>query len=133
MIAVAILRRRLREGRTYDDFREAWYHGVGFGTPNRMLTALNVADPREVIVIALTETAVRPEPVHIGGPCPVRARRGTTLTAPAPARPGCQSAHAGHTAAPPGNGAHRHTMPTVFSIIYPDHETSPTGRRAGRA
>lgn len=57
MIAVAILRRRLREGRTYDDFREAWYHGVGFGTPNRMLTALNVADPREVIVIALTETS----------------------------------------------------------------------------
>jgi hypothetical protein len=57
VIAVAILRRRLREGKTYEDFRKAWYHGSGFGAPNRMLTALNVADPREVIVIALTQTS----------------------------------------------------------------------------
>ncbi|HVW48515.1 MAG TPA: hypothetical protein VHA76_15770 [Solirubrobacterales bacterium] len=56
MIAVAILRRRLREGKTYEDFRRAWYHGTGFGASNRMLTLLNVADPREVIVVALTET-----------------------------------------------------------------------------
>jgi hypothetical protein len=56
-MAVAILRRRLRPGKTYDDFRKAWYHQSGFGTPNRMLTALSVADPREVIVIALTEAS----------------------------------------------------------------------------
>jgi hypothetical protein len=55
VIAVAILRRRLREGKTYEDFRRAWYHETGFATSNRMLTLLNVADPREVIVIALTE------------------------------------------------------------------------------
>lgn len=54
MIAVAILRRRLREGRTYEEFRKAWFHEAGFGVPNRMLTMLNVADPREVIVIGLT-------------------------------------------------------------------------------
>ena len=58
MIAVAILRRRLREGRSYEEFRRAWFHETGFGTPNRMFTALNVADPREVIVIALTETSL---------------------------------------------------------------------------
>jgi len=57
MIAVAIVRRRLREGKTYDDFRKAWYHETGFGTSNRMLTLLNVADPREVIVIGLTEAS----------------------------------------------------------------------------
>lgn len=57
MIAVAIVRRRLRPGKTYDDFRRAWYHQTGFGASNRMLTALNVADPREVIVIALTEVS----------------------------------------------------------------------------
>ncbi len=56
MVAVAILKRRLREGKTYDDFRNAWFHQTGFGTANRMLAALNVADPREVMVIALTET-----------------------------------------------------------------------------
>jgi hypothetical protein len=55
MIQVSIIKRTLREGRTYDDFREAWYHAVGFGATNRMLTSLNVANPREVIVIGLTE------------------------------------------------------------------------------
>jgi hypothetical protein len=55
MIQVAILRRRLREGKTYEDFRKAWYHTVGFDTANRMLTVINVADPREIIVIGLNE------------------------------------------------------------------------------
>ena len=54
MIAVAILRRRLREGRSYEDFREAWFHEEGFNAPNRMLSMLNIADPREVIVIGMT-------------------------------------------------------------------------------
>jgi hypothetical protein len=57
MIAVAILKRRLREGRTYEDFRRAWFHERGFGSPTRMLTALSVSDPREVIVIGLSEIA----------------------------------------------------------------------------
>jgi hypothetical protein len=55
MIQVSIIKRTLREGRTYDDFRDAWYHSVGFGATNRMLTSLNVANPREVVVIRLTE------------------------------------------------------------------------------
>jgi hypothetical protein len=55
MIQVAILRRRLREGKTYEDFRKAWYHTVGFETANKMLTIINVADPREIIVIGLNE------------------------------------------------------------------------------
>ncbi len=55
MIAVAILRRRLRPGRTYEDFRKAWYHETGFAAPNRMLTMINIADPREIIVIGMTQ------------------------------------------------------------------------------
>jgi hypothetical protein len=60
MIQVAIVTRRLKVGNTYEDFRKAWYHTVGFGTKNRMFTALNVAvaDPREVIVIGLNETSI---------------------------------------------------------------------------
>jgi hypothetical protein len=58
MIQVSIIRRTLREGKTYDDFRAAWYHSVGFGVANRMLTMLNVANPREVIVIGLTEVTL---------------------------------------------------------------------------
>ncbi len=56
MIQVAILTRRLKEGKTYEDFRKAWYHTVGFGTPNKMYTMINAFDPREIVVIGFTET-----------------------------------------------------------------------------
>lgn len=57
MIAVAMVSRRLREGKTYDDFRKAWFHTVGFGTHAKLLTTINAADPREIIVIGLVETS----------------------------------------------------------------------------
>jgi hypothetical protein len=57
MVVVAILRRRLRQGKSHEDFRRAWYHTVGFGVANRMLTVLDAADPRQIIVIGLTETS----------------------------------------------------------------------------
>jgi hypothetical protein len=41
MVAVAILKRRLREGKTYGDFRRAWFHDTGGGmivTVDRPLT-----------------------------------------------------------------------------------------------
>jgi hypothetical protein len=55
MIQVAIVTRKLKEGKTYEDFRKAWYHTVGFGTPNKMYTMINAFDPREIVVIGLTE------------------------------------------------------------------------------
>lgn len=58
MRLVAILRRTLKEGQTYEDFRRAWYHKTGFGTENQMLTVLNGANPREIIVIAITEASM---------------------------------------------------------------------------
>jgi hypothetical protein len=56
---VSIITRRLREGKTYEDFRRAWFHTTGFGVGgregagdgNRMFTLINIFDPREVIVI----------------------------------------------------------------------------------
>lgn len=57
-MTAAIVRRRPRPGKTDDDFRRAWYHGTGFGASSRMLTALTAADPREVIVIALTRVSL---------------------------------------------------------------------------
>lgn len=56
MKTVSIITRRLKEGKTYEDFRKAWYHTVGFGTPTNMVTALNVYDPREIIVMGFVET-----------------------------------------------------------------------------
>jgi hypothetical protein len=57
MIQVSIVTRTLREGKTHNDFRRAWYHSVGFGTTNKMLSMLNVANPREVIVVGLTDVS----------------------------------------------------------------------------
>ncbi len=55
MIVVAVLTRRLREGKTYDDFREAWLPDQGFGFPTRVVSAQRVDDDREVITIGFSE------------------------------------------------------------------------------
>ncbi|MDY9923200.1 hypothetical protein [Methanobacterium sp.] len=41
---VAIVTRRLKEGKTYDDFRKEWYHTIGFGASNKMYTIVNTFD-----------------------------------------------------------------------------------------
>ncbi len=55
----AILTRRLRKGKNYDDFRKAWYHTTGFGVNesggyNTMLTLINIFDPSEIIVLGFS-------------------------------------------------------------------------------
>jgi hypothetical protein len=58
VITVAVVTRRLKEGKTYEDFRKAWYHTVGFGTPSTLYTMINAADPREIVVIGFIETTL---------------------------------------------------------------------------
>jgi len=61
---VSILTRRLKEGKTYEDFRNAWFHITGFGVAgdeeegsgNRMFSMINIFDPREIIVIGFSTT-----------------------------------------------------------------------------
>lgn len=63
---VSILTRRLREGKTYDDFRRAWFHTTGFGVAgkevegsgNRMYSLINIFDPREIIVLGFATTTL---------------------------------------------------------------------------
>ncbi|MEM8570314.1 MAG: hypothetical protein AAGG56_05320 [Pseudomonadota bacterium] len=53
---IAVLARRLRPGRTYEDFLEAWYPNKGFGwTGSGPLVARNVADAREILTYAQFE------------------------------------------------------------------------------
>ena len=52
---VAMITRTLREGKTFDDYREAWYHTQGFGVPTQMLTVVNLHNPREIISIGIME------------------------------------------------------------------------------
>jgi len=59
---MSMIKRRLKEGKTYEDFRKAWYHTTGFGIESnstvelkpplgRLYTVINAFDPREIIVI----------------------------------------------------------------------------------
>ena len=55
MMTVAIIKRRLREGKTYQDFRKAWYHTIGFGTSSKLYSVISASDPRDIIVIGFVE------------------------------------------------------------------------------
>lgn len=56
---VSILIRRLRQGKTYEDFREAWLPEKGFGWPTRVVTAQRMDDPREIVTIGFSD--IEPE------------------------------------------------------------------------
>ena len=45
---VAVFRRRLKPGKTPEDFARAWEAERGFGVPARVFTAISLADPREI-------------------------------------------------------------------------------------
>jgi hypothetical protein len=47
VIVISILIRQLREGKTYQDFREAWLPDQGFDFPTRVVSAQNVQNERE--------------------------------------------------------------------------------------
>ncbi len=55
MIVISVLTRRLRPGKTYEDFREAWLPDQGFGFPTRVVSAQRADDEREIITIGFSE------------------------------------------------------------------------------
>jgi hypothetical protein len=63
---VSILTRRLKEGKTYEDFRRAWFHTTGFAIKGKeagngkaqLLTFINIFDPREIIVLGFATTTL---------------------------------------------------------------------------
>jgi len=55
LIVIAVLVRRLREGKSYEDFRDAWLPEQGFGFPTRAVSAQRVDDDREIITIGFSE------------------------------------------------------------------------------
>lgn len=52
---IAIVTRKLKPGKTYADFRKAWFHTVGFGTSSKMYTMLDIFDPSKVTVIGMID------------------------------------------------------------------------------
>ena len=57
MVGVVFVR-RLREGKTYEDFREAWYPEVGFGVPSRVLSGSNIFEQREIVTVGFVDADV---------------------------------------------------------------------------
>ena len=52
---VAIFQRRLKEGKTFDDFLEAWRAEKGFGVPTRVFNAVRLDDKREILTFAFVD------------------------------------------------------------------------------
>lgn len=65
MMVMSILTRRLKKGRSYEDFRRVWYHTVGYGAPIKLYSAINAFDQREVIVVALGDMTVGQDPTEL--------------------------------------------------------------------
>jgi hypothetical protein len=55
-VFVSVLVRRLKPGKTYDDFVDAWYPDKGFGFPGRgPILARNLEDDREIVAIGFID------------------------------------------------------------------------------
>jgi len=52
---ISILVRRLKEGKTYEDFREAWLPDKPFGVPTRVVSVQGLDDPRDVVTIGFSD------------------------------------------------------------------------------
>lgn len=60
---VVVFRRRLKEGKTLEDFLEAWEAEEGFGVPTRVFNAVRLDDEREVLTFGFVDT----DPGGLGG------------------------------------------------------------------
>ena len=61
---VAVFRRRLRDGKTFEDFRRAWEADRGFGVPARVFNAVSLADDREILSVGFV--AIEPDALPAG-------------------------------------------------------------------
>ena len=48
-------KRKLREGKTYEDFRAAWFPEVGYGTSARVLAGASILDQREIVTMGFVD------------------------------------------------------------------------------
>jgi hypothetical protein len=63
-VIVAVFRRRLKDGRSFADFKRAWEADQGFGVPTRVFNAVNLADEHDVISIGFV--AAEPDALDAG-------------------------------------------------------------------
>ncbi|OJU84650.1 MAG: hypothetical protein BGO11_11245 [Solirubrobacterales bacterium 70-9] len=52
---VAVFRRKLKPGKTIEDFTRAWEAEKGFGVPARVFTATSLSDPSEILTVGFVD------------------------------------------------------------------------------
>ena len=72
---ISVLTRRLREGKTLEDFREAWQREGGFGIPTRVVTGQGLEDPREIVTIGFSDLEVDEIEAFLARTAPEESRR----------------------------------------------------------
>jgi hypothetical protein len=65
MKVISIITRKLKDGKTYEDFRQAWFHTIGFGTSSKLYTSINAFDQREIIVVGFVEILPGQDPMTV--------------------------------------------------------------------
>jgi hypothetical protein len=55
LVLISILVRRLRERKTYEDFRAAWLPDKGLGMPTRVVSGQRMDDPQEIVTIGFSD------------------------------------------------------------------------------
>jgi hypothetical protein len=74
-VVISILTRRLREGKTLEDFRAAWHRERGFGVPTRVVTGQAIDDPLEIVTIGFTDIELDEAEAFLERTAPEEARR----------------------------------------------------------
>ena len=71
----AVLVRRLKDGATYEQFREAWLPDQGFGRPVRVVNARSLEDPSEIISVGFADLPAAELPAFLRQVAAGEARR----------------------------------------------------------
>jgi hypothetical protein len=74
-VVISILMRRLREGKTLEDFRAAWHREGGFGVPTRVVTGQGLEDPQEIVTVGFTDIQLDEIEAFLERTAPEEARR----------------------------------------------------------
>lgn len=52
---ISIIQRRLKDGKTFEDFERAWEADKGFGVPTRVFAAVRLDDPRDILTVGFVD------------------------------------------------------------------------------
>jgi hypothetical protein len=63
-VVVSVFRRRLKQGKSFEDFKTAWVADQGFGVPARVFSAVSLEDPQEILTVGFV--GVEPEDLAEG-------------------------------------------------------------------